>query len=389
VAIAAALAALFHDRAERLRSDAARGVYRAVLAVAIVLVVAAGHQGGSLTHGPEFLTQHLPRPLAAFAALAGGPAPAARLADVDSARVYQDLVAPVLAGRCTSCHGERRAEGGLRLHTAEALFEGGDDGPAVVAGDPEESDLLRRVTLPPTDDDAMPPNGSRPLGVGETELLRWWIANGASTTQRVGDAETIPPAVETHLARIARPRATRRSGIYALDAPPADPRAVVALRRAGVGVEPVAEDLRLLQVTAVNVRDAFDDAWLRQLLPVAAQVTWLDLSGTRVTDAGLATLARLPNLTRLSLGNTAVSDAGLRHLAALVRLEYLNLFDTRVSDAGVGALRALGALRVVYLGGTRVSSEGRAALQGSSRTLRVFGGAAPARTPPSDSSGGR
>jgi uncharacterized membrane protein len=389
VAIAAALAALFHDRAERLRSGAARGTYRALLAVAIVLLVAAGHQGGSLTHGPEFLTQHLPRPLAALAALAGGAARDARLANVDSARVYEELVAPTLARHCTTCHGEGRTEGGLRLHTAEALFQGGDDGPVVVAGDPEESDLLRRVTLPPAHDDAMPPNGSRSLSVGETEVLRWWIANGASTTQRVGDVETIPSAVGTHLARIARPRETRRSGIYAIEAPPADARAVAALRRAGVEVEPVAEDLQLLQITAVNVRDAFDDAWLRRLLPVAAQVTWLDLSGTRVSDAGLATLGQLPNLTRLSLGNTAVSDAGLRHLAGLTRLEYLNLFDTRVSDGGLDALRTLGGLRVIYLWGTRVSPEGRAALQGSSRTLRVFGGAAPARTPPSDSSGRR
>ena len=38
-----------------------------------------------------------------------------------------------------------------------------------------------------------------------------------------------------------------------------------------------------------------------------------------------------------------MSDAGLQHLAGLARLEYLNLYGTRVSDAGLGALRALGA----------------------------------------------
>ena len=156
---------------------------------------------------------------------------------------------------------------------------------------------------------------------------------------------------------------------------PPRPGRVAALRRAGVEVEPVAEDVRLLQVTAVNVRDAFDDAALRGLLPVAAQVTWLDLSGTRVTDAGLETLARMPNLTRLSLGNTTVGDAGLKHLAGLTRLEYLNLYGTRVSDAGLSALRALVGLRVVYLWETQVTLEGRASLQGNLPHLRVFGGA--------------
>jgi hypothetical protein len=213
--------------------------------------------------------------------------------------------------------------------------------------------------------------------VGETEVIRWWIANGASTTQRVADVDSIPTSVATPLARLGSPRERRRAGLYAIEALPADERAVATLRKGGVEVDPVAEDLSLLQVTAVNVRSAFNDERLRRLLPVSEQITWLDLSGTRVTDAGLVTLARMPNLTRLSLGNTTVGDAGLQHLAGLAHLEYLNLYGTRVSDAGLGALRALVGLRVVYLWETQVTLEGRASLQGNLPHLRVFGGASP------------
>jgi len=366
VAVAAALVALLHRQAERRRSVAARRGYRVLLGTTVVLLFAAGYQGGSLAHGTELSSPHL---------------------DLDSARVYGDLVAPVLARRCTSCHGPSRAEGGLRLHTSEALFEGGDDGPVVVGGDPDGSELLRRVTLPPGHEDAMPPNGPRSLDVGETETIRWWIAAGASTTQRVGEVDSIPPIVATQLARVAGPREARRTGLYAIEAAPASARAVDALRADGIEVGPVAGDLALLQVTAVNVRSAFDDAWLHRLLPVAEQVTWLDLSGTRVSDAGLSALARMPNLTRLSLANTAVGDAGIRHLAGLARLEYLNLYGTRVSDAGLDALRGLGGLRALYLWGTRVTPQGQASLQGSAPSLRVFGGAAPPARPSRDSGG--
>ncbi|MFN8582947.1 MAG: c-type cytochrome domain-containing protein, partial [Gemmatimonadaceae bacterium] len=375
LAIIASLATLLYYEAERRQTDAVRRGYRVLLGATVVLVVLAGERGGSLTYGPRWMTEKMPRPLAALAAFGGFGAPPARIANVDSARVYDDLVAPILAQHCTSCHGAAKAEGGLRMHTAEALLKGGDDDPAIVPGDPEESDLLRRVTLPSGHDHAMPPGG-RPLGVGEIEVIRWWIANGASTTQRVGEVEAIPTSVATELARRGSPRERRRTGLYAIEAGKADERAVAMLRKGGLEVDPVAEDLSLLQVTAVNIRSAFNDEWLRRLLPVSEQITWLDLSGTQVTDAGLVTLARMPNLTRLSLGNTTVGDAGLQHLAGLAHLEYLNLYGTRVSDSGLGALRALVGLRVLYISGTQVTLGGQASLQGNLPHLRVFGGAA-------------
>ena len=346
----------------------------------------AGHQGGSLTHGPEFLTEHLPRPLAALARLGGGAA-GPRIANADSALVYDDLVAPILAQRCTSCHGAAQAKGGLRAAHGRGAVRGGDErARGSWPASPEESDLLRRVTLPPGHDDAMPPAGARPLGVGETELLRWWIANGASTTQRVGRRRRDPLGGGDASSRGSPGRARRgdRASTRSSARPPTGARWPRFAAR-GSASSRWPRTCALLHVTAVNVRGAFDDERLRALLPVAAQVTWLDLSGTRVTDAGLATLARMPNLTRLSLGNTAVGDAGLRHLAGLARLENLNLYGTRVSDAGLDALRALGALRVVYLWGTRVTPEGRAALQGALPNARVFavraGGRAVAPSP--------
>src|SRR5438445_9804797 len=59
-------------------------------------------------------------------------------------------IAPLLEERCVACHRGDRDEGGLDLSTSRRARAGGDGGPAVVAGKPEESLLLEMIA--PSDD---------------------------------------------------------------------------------------------------------------------------------------------------------------------------------------------------------------------------------------------
>lgn len=88
-------------------------------------------------------------------------------------------IQPLLAERCLLCHGPDEAEAGLRLDQAEHATELLESGlVAIRAGDPEGSELLRRVT---TDDPSarMPPEGE-PLTAEQIGLLRAWISGGAA-----------------------------------------------------------------------------------------------------------------------------------------------------------------------------------------------------------------
>ena len=87
-------------------------------------------------------------------------------------------VRPLLDSRCVECHRGVKAKGGLRLDSAEFVRKGGDSGPAFIAGNVPESELLRRVTS--TDaNEVMPPKGNR-LTETETFQLTRWIKEGAS-----------------------------------------------------------------------------------------------------------------------------------------------------------------------------------------------------------------
>lgn len=77
-------------------------------------------------------------------------------------------------------------------------------------------------------------------------------------------------------------------------------------------------------------------------------MTGLEYLNLESTDADVAHLFTLVNLTHLDLGyNPGVTDAGLKHLTQLLRLTELRLYETKVTDDGEANLnRTLPALNV-------------------------------------------
>jgi hypothetical protein len=91
-----------------------------------------------------------------------------------------DAARVVLEVRCLECHTEEKAKGDLVFATREAMIRGGEGGTALKPGLPEESELLKRVTLASDDADRMPPaKHGAPLEAGEIAALRHWIEAGA------------------------------------------------------------------------------------------------------------------------------------------------------------------------------------------------------------------
>lgn len=167
------------------------GAMVAALAVSNVLVVVAGHLGGTLTHGEHFLWEAAPGWLRQWAGRApGGPSPQGGA--VAEQPVYEAVIAPLLRHYCAECHNEQKAKGGLRLDAHPETLE------AVRPGQPEESELWKRVRLPAEHEDHMPPAGKPQPKAGELAVLEWWIATGAQERATVGSLNP-PPAVRKQL----------------------------------------------------------------------------------------------------------------------------------------------------------------------------------------------
>jgi hypothetical protein len=108
------------------------------------------------------------------------PAAAAGLSPEEEA-FFESRIRPVLAEHCYRCHSARegKAKGGLQLDTREALRRGGDSGPALVPGAPEQGSLLAAVR-PGNPDLQMPPaDAGPPLTPAQVADLEAWIRRGA------------------------------------------------------------------------------------------------------------------------------------------------------------------------------------------------------------------
>lgn len=101
-------------------------------------------------------------------------------------------------------------------------------------------------------------------------------------------------------------------------------------------------------------------------------VTALDISGSQVTDAGLAYLVVHQDIEKLVLcWCDAITDAGLKHLYALNKLRELDLSRTHVTDEGLATVGSIRSLENLDLGATHLTDEGLAALRRLHRLKRL------------------
>ena len=89
------------------------------------------------------------------------PAAAAPRASAEEVAFFETSIRPILVESCQKCHGPKKQSSGLRVDSREALLKGGDLGPAVIPGKPDESPLVKAV-LHHDDDLKMPPDRKLP-----------------------------------------------------------------------------------------------------------------------------------------------------------------------------------------------------------------------------------
>ena len=128
----------------------------------------------------RFLGRFGPRVLgAAGLALALTSAVAARQAAQtpgQSGDFFESRIRPILAANCFDCHTTDK-KGGLRLDSREAILEGGESGPAMVPGKPDDSLMIqavRQIAGAPK-----MPYGRAKLKAEDIDALAEWVRSGA------------------------------------------------------------------------------------------------------------------------------------------------------------------------------------------------------------------
>jgi len=341
-----------------------------------VLIMVAGHLGGSLTHGEDYLTAGFHNT---------PPPPAFRpIADVQQAAAYEDIVKPILESRCNNCHGARRQKGGLRLDNPAGIAKGGKDGGVLVAGKADSSELIKRILIPENEEHHMPPKDRPQLSSQEQQLLTWWVNQGADYRKQVKELsqpEKIKPALlalqhagagGAGSAREGDPALVKAAGLIP-DEPvgSADEKAIVELRKAGVVVMPVAQNSNYL---SVNFSGTPAGSLIPLLLPLKKQLIQLDLSGTGAGDKDMEVIKQCTALRVVSLRDTKITSNALSSLAALSELRVLNLAGTNVTAQGLLAVQPPKHLHALYLYHTKVERKDWGKLQALYKTTVLDSG---------------
>ena len=253
---------------------------------------------------------------------------------------YVLRVAPLFETRCVGCHGAGRQKAELRLDSFGAVMRGGRHGAVIQPGRIKDSELFTRISLPSSDDRAMPPSGKAPLTPDEVTVIKLWIAAGASGSQRV-IAGAPKPVVEVKLPEfdtraVEKQRAPLAAAVKQLQA-----------RFPGV-IDYQSRSSADLEINASRKAGAFGDGEIQALAPVRSRIVRADFS------------------------NTAISDASAPAIAAMTSLRALRLTNTKVSDRTMEALGAMKTLRSVAAGGTGATGTALAALR--KKGVTVYGG---------------
>jgi uncharacterized membrane protein len=338
-------------------------IYHGLFFVSMVLLMVAGHRGGSLTHGEDYLS------LMAFQDeddIKDTSRIKPNISDTSMTPIFSALVQPMLEEKCVKCHNEKKIKGGLRMDQFALLMKGGKNGVAVERGDAENSLLIQRTLLELDDEKHMPPKGKKQLSEQELALLYWWVHHGASATAPIRDHianDTINPFIAS---KNEQPIAVVLPEVKAPDS-----LALVALVKIGFHVTPVANGSHLLEISAINM-PALKDEDLKLLKPVAENVLWLHLADRDITDQGIAHISGFKNLRRLDLRHSKMTDASAAVIGRLTSLEYLNLVGTQISDMGLAQWKDLGALKQLYCWETNITPTGLELFKRSNPVTKVY-----------------
>lgn len=327
--------------------------YFAALLLSNASVGYASHLGGSITHGQDYLTEHLQFIMHAF--------------DNDDEEkpesemlVYEDMISPIFEAKCMSCHNDQRAKGDLTMTSYQALLKGGKSGePSLTPGAPQESELYKRVVLPEDHNDKMPPEGKTPMKDSEIALLKFWIASGAEESLKVTNArqvDTMKQIVAGLLPELSKYR--RRAKIQQMKLKTLEAELQEVAKKLDITIRRDSlADGNFFTIAMKFPPAPFTNEQFRELSPYFDAFSKVSLISSGVDDAGLYYIGQMRNLRELYLQKTKVDGSGIVHLQNLANLEVLNLSFTGLDDKAALDLLKMHSLREVYLYRTKTSMQ--------------------------------
>jgi len=275
---------------------------------ATVLLTITGHNGGSLTHGKDYLK------LPDFEKEIS-------IVSYDSIHVFNQVISPILDSKCVKCHNTGKSKGNLMLTSIDKILMGGEKGQIIKSNSSVDSRLYTYLNLPIDDEMHMPPDGNSQLNDNEKELIKLWIDEGADfyNFRKMND-DNFSKEILSFLPK----------EIASVDPP--NRNDLVKLIENEFRIERISTENNFIDIKYQG--KSFKQSYLRLLSKVSDNIKRLDLSFVDLSSIDLSRVDNFENLTYLNLNNTKLTTKKIQKLDLDIQTLILsnNNFDVSVFD---------------------------------------------------------
>jgi hypothetical protein len=275
---------------------------------ATVLLTITGHNGGSLTHGKDYLK------LPDFEKEIS-------IVSYDSIHVFNQVISPILDSKCVKCHNTGKSKGNLMLSSIDKILLGGEKGQIIKSNSSVDSRLYTYLNLPIDDEMHMPPDGNSQLNDNEKELIKLWIDEGSDfyNFRKISD-DNFSKEILSFLPK----------EIASVDPP--NRNDLIKLIENEFRIERISTENNFIDIKYQG--KSFKQSYLRLLSKVSDNIKRLDLSFVDLSSIDISRLDNFDNLTYLNLNNTKLTTKKLKKLDLDIQTLILsnNNFDVSIFD---------------------------------------------------------
>ncbi|MDY7396437.1 c-type cytochrome domain-containing protein [Aureibaculum sp. 2210JD6-5] len=317
-------------------SVAKRPILQKIIQVFLLItVIFAGHYGGMVTHGEDFLA--IPNKKNKKIEIPENPL------------IYSHIVQPILDDKCVSCHNPNKKKGELLLTDFLALQEGGENGVIIDKTNLNNSELLNRLHLPLKDEDHMPPEGKPQLNEDELIIIERWVALGASDTlqlNQLSNNDILVPIIN----KLKNPKKKKSWA----DLPEVDDETIEKLNSDYINITRIASKSNALNVLVFSP-PTYSDSLFMLLQPISKNTVQLDASELPLSEIAINIIAQFKNLEWLELDKTPITDVEVEKLKPLTKLEILKVYNTAITDKSIAVIENFHNLKSLFVTETKIT----------------------------------
>ena len=334
--------------------------------IIIVLLTLTGHYGGNLTHGETYLVDYAPENIKELVVKENKYVEL----EIDSVKVYDDLIQPIFNQKCVSCHNKEISRGNLNMDSYSNLLKGGSSGIPINKSDPRKSLLIRRITMPTSELKYMPPDGE-PVSFDEIKTLIWWINNLDKSNENLVSLK-VEDDIKESLEMLYSLNFTEKQWFEKISIDKIDESLVQNIDKSVFQIKFISDDKKFLSVKYLQRNVSASD--IEKLEKVGKYIAYFTAKSSNISNELIKRISNFENLVKLEIQDNNIDDESIKILQSLKNLEILNIHNTKITSKSIEILKTFKNLKRAYVWGTSISRSEIDQFNRKEEKLKLIGG---------------